>query len=258
MSLNELEQHRLHMLTHREVDQQYVEDYFGLANLGDNHELLEDLAKYRQTLRNPPDVAANAFDRYVLEGYFDTTGLLPTKWAAARLGMTPAMLDQILDQAVPLPTPLRKQYRYFDCLVDKQIGEDLVRHLPALRFRTFSDHESFCQQLHEALRAVVGVSENDMNAAKIWCATDQVLNNVGLGDYPRRFGYHFDCLTCEPLSAAHALWLNFGKPMNLGPDRVSKLFYVRNIDELEEYSRIGTRPPEGLERYQNAISAGAK
>lgn len=257
MPLNPLQKHRLVMLTGREVDFQYIEDYYGLSNFAANNEFNEDLVRYRETLRNPPNVAAGSFDRYVLEGYFETSGLLPIKWVAARLGMTPAMLNRILLGAAQLPTPLRKRYTYFDCLVDKQIGEDLVRHLPALRFRTFSDHESFCQQLHNALSSALGVSEDDMNAAKLWCATDLAMNGANLGDYPRRFGYHFDCLTCQPLSTAHALWMNFGKPMTLWPDRISKLFYVRNSDELEEFSKLGTRPLDGLERYQQAIEQGA-
>jgi hypothetical protein len=83
-----------------------------------------------------------------------------------------------------------------------------------------------------------------------------VLSQKGLGDYPRRYGYYFDCLTCDPLSAAHAVWLDFGKPLNLSPDRCSKLVFIRYAESLEKWV-AGTRAPEDLERYEECL-AGAR
>ena len=252
MPMAEIERHRFEMLQNRSVDNQYVTDYYGLDGLEQNAQLLEDLGRYRATLRNSPQPPAGMVDRYALEGFFQTRRLLPKKWAAARLGMKSEMLDEILKRRTDLPTPLRKEYVEYDCLVEEGLSEDLVRSLPQLRFRTFSHQESFCEQLHGALGQVLGISDAAMQEGKLWCATDRVLNEVGLGDYPRRYCYHFECMTCEPLSVAHAVWLDFKKPLDVGPDRCSKLVFVRYREQLEVWA-AGTRAPDDLERYEEYL-----
>ena len=103
MPLSELERHRLDMLISRFVDEQYVSDYYGITGLSHNQDFLADLEKYRLTLRNPPNVPEGCLDRYVLEGFFGTSGLLPKKWAAARLGLKEPMLDHLLERRADLP-----------------------------------------------------------------------------------------------------------------------------------------------------------
>jgi hypothetical protein len=243
------------MLQTRYIDDQYVKDYYGLEDLSSNADLRADMERYRNTLQNAAGAPEGKVDRYVLEGFFQTQKLLPEKWAAARLGMKPEMLKNILGRLTELPTPLRKTYVYYSCLVDEGLSEGLVRSLPQLRFRTFYDQESFCEQLQAALSEALKIPETTIREGKLWCATDRALNEKGLGDYPRRYGYHFDCLTCDPLSAAHAVWLDFKKPLNLGPDRCSKLVFVRCREDLEKWV-AGTRAPEDLERYEEYF-AGA-
>ena len=130
-----------------------------------------------------------------------------------------------------------------------------VTNLPGLRFRTFTDHESFCSRLHEAVSQELGISLQTIHDNSLWCATDQWLaERAGDGDYPRRFAQVFDCITCDALSLAHATWLDFGKPMSLGPDRCSKLTYVRHHEELSRYN-AGTQEPSDLDRYWHALEA---
>jgi hypothetical protein len=241
-------QHRFDMLQGRFIDTDYVVDYFGIDDILGNVDLVADMARYRAAFDNAP-AQPDMIDRYVLEGFLQARRLLPKQWAAARLGMKPAMLDRIILHRMDLPTPLRKQYIEYECLVEEGIAEELIRVLPLLRFKTFYDHESFCGQLHMALRQALNISEADMQSGALWCATDDALNTVGLGDYPRRYGFHFDCLTCEPLSVAHAIWLDFEKPLTLSPDRCSKLTFVRYHEDLGAWA-AGTRAPDDLERYE--------
>jgi hypothetical protein len=246
-------QHRFDMLRGRFVDAQYLVDYYGLDGLAGNANLLADIARYRGTLRNIPDTPPGEFDRYVLEGFLQTRRLLPIKWAAARLGMKPTLLTTILGRRMDLPTPLRSEYLEYDCLIEEGLAEDFVRALPQFRFRTFSDHESFCERLHVAVGQSLAIPDAEINEGKLWCATDQALSEVGLGDYPPRYGYHFDCLTCEQLSGAHAMWLDFRKPLALGPDRCSKLVFVRHRQELQAWI-AGTRAPDDLEKYEEYVT----
>ena len=52
---------------------------------------------------------------------------------------------------------------------------------------------------------------------------------------------------------AHAVWLDFNKPFNLGPDRCSKLVFVRYRLDLEPWV-AGTRAPDDLDRYEEYLA----
>ena len=173
MSMPQEIQHRFDMLQGRFIDAQYLTDYYGLDGLADNATLLADMARHRETLRNPPSPRDGMTDRYVLEAFLQTRRLLPIKWAAARLGMKQPMLVSILDRRLELPTPLRKEYLDYGCLVEEGLSEDLLRALPQMRFRTFYDHESFCDHLHAALTETLKLAEPDVQDGKLWCSTDR-------------------------------------------------------------------------------------
>jgi hypothetical protein len=171
----------------------------------------------------------------------------------ARLGLNRDCFKQVLPEIQKLLP--RGSYVVFDELVDESLIEDCVTNLPGLRFRTFTDHEAFCSRLHEALSQELGIPPEVLHTNSLWCATDQWLAAHGDGgDYPRRYAQHFDCITCLPLSLAHATWLEFGKPMSLGPDRCSKLTYIGYYEELSVYN-AGTGEPDDLERYRRALEA---
>ena len=102
-----------------------------------------------------------------------------------------------------------------------------------MRFRTFADHNAFCERLH----AEIGKAGVDVEP--LFCAT-----STKLDEYPRRFAMHFDCLTLEPLSTKHAVWLDFRKPLNLPPDRCSKLLYAEDREQPSTPADIPDDEPE--------------
>ena len=69
-------------------------------------------------------------------------------------------------------------------------------------------------------------------------------------DYPRQYAKEFDCLTLVPLSGKHQMWLDFRKPLYLGPDRCSKLIYIENHDLLRPFC-AGTYEPDDLDTYRH-------
>lgn len=254
--LPEIFKERIDMLLSRNVDMAYIKAYYGLEDPTGLPDLMSDLSAVRGTLRKLPPDQPEKLDRVVLETLFSTRHVLPKKWAAARLGMNEWLFELVFSNRKKLPIPMRKSYLEYDCLIDESFLNDLNGALPAFRFVTFSDHENYCDRLHDALRTALGLSDEQLAAGKLWCATDQAMNNVGLGDYPRRFGYYFDCITCEPLSPAHATWLDFAKPLFLSPDRCSKLLYAKYEAEISSW-KAGTRGPDDLDTYREAVEKGA-
>ena len=49
------------------------------------------------------------------------------------------------------------------------------------------------------------------------------------------------------------MWLDFRKPLNLAPDRCSKLLYVENHDVLRPYC-AGTQEPDDLQQYAQILA----
>ena len=162
---------------------------------------------------------------------------------AARLGMNLDSFNLLLNH---LPDLGMRQQRYevYPGLISESLTEDIVRNLPGLRFRTFSDHNSFCERLHAELAPILG-----REVEKLFCATSEVVQ-----DDPKKYANAFDCMTLEPISGRHQMWMDFQKPLNLAPDRCSKLFYSENLVALQPY-RAGTQDPD-LEAYQQLAEQG--
>jgi hypothetical protein len=223
------------------VPSQYVRDYYGLPwPLPDD--LRTDFEAWQRQLRRRVDCGEGNIPRYELETFMQQKNVVPKKWIGARLGMTVASLDQLLSGLRGIG--MRPQrYVAYDDLIDESLSEELVPNLPGLRFRTFSDHNSFCERLHADLEKTLGIK-----VQPLFCATSDRLH-----DYPRQFASNFDCITLSPVSGKHQVWLDFRKPLNLGPDRCSKLFYVENRDALRPYC-AGTQEPEDLEDYVQVLA----
>jgi len=249
MAFEGIEFHRFKMLRGKLIDLQYLSDFYALDDPRSNSALLKAVERFTSESLLEEDL----FNRFVIEKFLQKNRLTTRTWMAARMGLQRNFLDDILSQIEALLP--RSSYVVHLDLIDESLIDDCVTNLPGLRFRTFSDHESFCSRLHESLSECLNVPAERFRANSMWCATDQWLaENVDDGDYPRRFAQHFDCITCEPLSLAHATWLDFDKPMSLGPDRCSKLTYVRHRDDLRAYC-AGTAEPDDLERYEQALGA---
>jgi len=228
------------------IDIAYLRDYYGLSDLRQNNNLHTALVRFSTS--NPIEANGNV-DRYALELFMQKQESLPRKWFAASLGGTVDLLDLILKNRDAIGLPPRA-YELFKELIDRRLHDDLLASVKSLRFRTFSDRESFCYRLHDALAAELRMNyEKEIRPLSLWCETDSWLAQKGDGDYPSRYALDFDCITCKPISVAHAAWLDFGKPMTLGPDRCSKRTYAQNWQELSAV-RAGRSEPEDLERYQ--------
>src|SRR5207237_292562 len=129
--------------------------------------------------------------RCLAEMFLQDHRLQALPWTAARLGMIPDSLEEVL-AALP-KLGLRRNYHLYPGLIDETLGDDLIRSLRGLRFRTFGTHDSFCELLHAALLEAVGIQIEPS-----YCAT-----SLALGDYPKLFASTLDSITLEPLSVRH-------------------------------------------------------
>ena len=86
-------------------------------------------------------------------------------------------------QCVPLPQA--KSYLYYDCLVDESLSEDMVRCLPGMRFRTFSDHDIVLSATASGAGPSAGLTEEvRYERCVLVRATNEELQRL-----PRRYGY---------------------------------------------------------------------
>ncbi len=196
--------------------------------------------RYVGTLRRPDSCQDDYISRYDLEGFLSRGSLLSKKWMGAQLGMEEESLSGLLEMLDVLGMQ-RSRYELGEEFIADSLSEDLVRHIPALRFRTFGSHNDFCKRLHDEL------ARNGLDVKRLFCATSKIME-----EEPVHYAAYFDCLTWAPLSVAHSTWLNFGKPINLAPDRCSKLFYVENRELLKPYL-MGSEEADRLAEYEKRL-----
>lgn len=222
------------------VTPEYAKGYYGLAwpLPGDASLDFDRWVNQRRRDKCGDGVAS----RYELEGFLQQQAVVPKKWMGARLGMTVASLDELLARLADIGMRPNRYIVYPD-LVAESLSEDIVPNLPGLKFRTFSDHNTFCARLHADLDKVLGIK-----VQPLFCATSD-----RIGDDYRKFASHFDCITLDPLSGRHQMWLDFRKPLNLGPDRCSKLLYTENQEVMRPFC-AGACEPADLERYELFLS----
>jgi hypothetical protein len=237
-----IEQQRLTLLQTGRADSAYLSDYYGLDNIESNVDFCNDLQKFCDVYKRRAKGGQTFEDRNILEEFFQKKKVLPKKWFASQLGLHVEMLEIVLKKLHDFPVPIRAEYVHYGCLVGTELEDELIASLPDLRFRTFGDHESFCSRLHTSLEANLNIDAGAVAGAKLWCATSREM-----GEYPQRFGKWFDCLTCEALSVRHQMWLDFHKPLYLGPDRCSKLFYARSHNDLDSF--VAGSEPTDLDEY---------
>lgn len=224
------------------VPLEYVRDYYGLE-WPLSAPAASSFESYAGTLRRRVKCPDGHLSRYELEGFMSRNDLLTKKWMGARLGMSVASLEALLSKLDEFGMQASR-YVVGTEFVAESLSEDLTRHVPGLRFRTFGDHTAFCERLHVEVQKAIGLKVD-----RLFCTT-----STRLEDYPRRFAAHFDCLTLEPLSTKHSAWLDFRKPLNLPPDRCSKLLYVENRDVLKSFS-AGSGEPENLSEYERFVES---
>ena len=240
--MTDLEADRFDMLCRGPcVTADYVRDYYGLP-WPLPEDVRQDYESWAGGLRRRPACGEGRVSRFELEAFMQQKDVIPKKWMAARLGMVPASLDEVLAglHGIGMRAP---RYVIYADLIATAFSEDIIPNLPGLKFRTFSNHNSFCERLHAELKAVLR-----LEVRTLFCATSDRMGE----DYPRQFASHFDCVTMSPLSLKHQVWLDFRKPMNLPPDRCSKLFYAENRGALHPFA-AGTREPD-VSQYEQFLA----
>ena len=219
----------------------YIKTYYGLswplsrANAG-------AFDAFLRTSRRGRKPQGKLISRIDIEGFMVLNDLSPMKWAAARMGMSGGSLEEVLKKIDSIGM-LPSRYEVGDGFIADSLQNDLVRHLPGIRFRVFNDNTDFCRRLHAELQKTLSVT-----VEPLICATSSAL-----GEAPVRFAYDFDCITLKPLSLYHALWLNFHKPLNLPPDRCSKQYFAKNKGMLSPFLlNPGEGSAETLQEYRRS------
>jgi hypothetical protein len=221
----------------------YVLEYYEL-DWPSSGDLRHDYDKWADLKKRRHKCPEGEISRYEIEAFMQEKSVVPKKWMAAQLGTDAVSLDELLNR-LPTIGMRRERYDVYPDLIDRSLPRDIVSSLPSLEFLTFSDHSSFCKRLHEELHRFL-----DIQVEPLFCAT-----SVCIGDNPKQYASNFDCITLDPISGRHQMWLDFLKPLNLPPDRCSKRLYAMNREELKPFC-AGTREPDDLERYESSF-AGA-
>lgn len=163
----------------------------------------------------------NQFDRFILESFFQSLGLLPLKWAGLRWALDTPQFNQILN-ALETRGFFPRSGMSDQLIVESQFRE-VVHFLPGLKNRIFGDHNDFCRRLHADLSA-----EFQLNVQPLHCVT-----SVALNEDPPDYAHELDIITLEPVGLRYQVWLDFGKPVSLRPDACSLKLYARERALLE-------------------------
>ncbi|MEI7921123.1 MAG: hypothetical protein WCJ40_04370 [Planctomycetota bacterium] len=236
-----IQYHRFETLKAGEwVSQEYINEYYGLK-WPFQDDLFEDFKAWAKVTSRQED-SLELVSRYQIESFMQHHRVIPHKWMSARLGMTSQSLGLLLGKLRILGMHPQR-YNVYLGFISESLPDDLIRNLGSLRFRTFSDHNSFCERLHAEIDKSL-----ELKVDPLFCTTSDRLE-----DYPKQFAINFDCITLEPVSGKHQMWLNFGKPLYLAPDRCSKLLYAENYEILSS-CRSCRLEPGNLDLYQQFLS----
>lgn len=160
--------------------------------------------------------------RFVLEKFLTAYSLLAPACAAARIGVDAASFGRIVQYArdelgIPIEAIGAPDAAYREDFVMR-----LHQSFPALRSRVFSSHTSYCKAIHAAFQA------EDVAVTPVY---DPVA--VQIGEKDPDLSHDLDIVTCSPIGLRFTVWLGFGKPFALEPDKTSALTYLRYRTELQ-------------------------
>lgn len=209
-----------------------VIDY--LYGINDLDDVLRD--NFRAWSRERPNrlvIKPDKINRYAFETYLQQAKLLPTKIAAAHLGMTKNSYDKFIKELSKTGAiPINQGY-FSSQVVSEQFIKSLLYLLPSLRHKIFGDHDNFCNLLHSAIKR-----DLKCKVEPLFCVTSQFLK-----EEPSDFAYEFDSITGEPVGLRYQVWLNFNKkPLHLKPDICSLKFYAENIKKLSDFLFVRQEP----------------
>lgn len=228
--MDEAQKKRFQELQGKRCSIELISQIYGLEFPDES--LLGKFRAWAQQLRRIRDVELpGSIDRHALETFFQTSKLIPEKWAAAKLGMADTSLHETLEE-------LKNTGRIPQVLNDTEqvIDENLIRgfykYFASLRNVIFADHNDFCTKLHTAIR-----EELNYTVTALHCVTSEALR-----ESPADYAYAFDAITLEPVGIKYQVWLDFHKPMNLRPDCCSVKFYAAEKETLRPFLFAGREP----------------
>ena len=194
-----------------------------------------------------PLISNNETSRFIFERFLAFFNLLPPALAAARIGMDAASFARVVRHAkdqlgVPEQAIGVDGVAFREDFVDR-----LHQSFTALRAHAFSNHTSYCRAIHEAFRE---------EGVEITPRYDPVA--LMLGEPDPDLSHDLDIVTCSPIGLRFTVWLGFGKPFALEPDKTSALTYLRYREALGELVPDYFSVDEALlERIEAKISKAA-
>ena len=226
--------HRISRLQDPWWSREEIEEFYGISSNAENSHLFRfarDWAKvHRHLFERERD---GKFNRHTLERIFASLNAVPRKWMALQLGMKDQSLVQLLGKLREIQlTPLK----FSDELIAESLKDDLLGLFDEFRFRTLRDHNDWCKRLHDAI-----FKRFKFKVKKAECIVSKTMKEPSV-----RYASTFDAISGDPLSTKYSVWVNFGKPISLPPDRCSLLLYWQHHDILHPFL-LGTREPEQIE-----------
>jgi hypothetical protein len=202
-------------------DPAFFEQTYGLTR-----EALDELLPLmkQHAERSPgkrPAMNGTQISRFVFEQFLTVFDLLAPAPAAARIGMDTASFARVVRHAKDhLGVPAQAIG-----VEGAAFREDFVARLhqffPTLRARVFSDHTSYCKAIHAAFLA---------EGVEITPWKDPVAEMLDKTDVD--LSHDIDIVTCGPIGLRFTVWLGFGKPFALEPDKTSALTFLRYREDL--------------------------
>jgi hypothetical protein len=217
------------------IDERTLAEVFGLS-LGDRS-WENDFRRWSKLLRRPVEPIRGAIvNRFALETYFHQRQVLPTRWAAARLGMSPESLESVVGAAAERGVDLT--WMGSRSLIVENVDRILIQLLPPLQQTIFSSHNALCSAFHKVIDLELGVG-----IAPLRCVTSSALKEqqMDAGDGPD-YAYSFCLLTDAPIGIRYRIWLDLGKPLSLSPDFCSYVAYFAHEQLLT--ARLAQYPPD--------------
>lgn len=166
--------------------------------------------------------ADGRWSRYVVESFLQFHRIQPIATACYRLGMEKQSLEQTLAALDDQGLFVRNTQDFPEYVVGEEVFREIHRLLPSVRYDIFSDHSSYCSELHRAIHDDLGVDVRPVHCE----------SSVALGDATPDFAYGRCCVSQKPIGLRYKVMLALGKPMRLAPDEVSLRFFLRNRGEL--------------------------
>jgi hypothetical protein len=181
--------------------------------------------------------------RWTFERFLSEFRLFPPRQASARISVSLESIPHLIEFA-------RKKLGVPDTdigvegvAIKTSFLDGLPRFFRSLAYTTFGDHDGYCRALHGELRRE-GVS--------IEAVTDPTPR--ALGEDGDDMTYQVDVITLKPMGIRDAVWVDFSKPLDLGPDHVSLLTLAHLEHALKPYVASYALPDAAMLDIARAVT----